>query len=203
MNNKFFVTLLTGLLYASNSYAQTGEMVNPVTSESTKISISVGSVFIDHNKFQAQGVHVSARFEMDDLIPANQWDIKAYSKLSYQSSFDETKSNVNYMDETEVVFGLHTQVNETINWYVESGDRRQSFEQDSLKLSQNYGYIYRLGVNVFQEIGAINVALEHRDGIKSETGYRTKFVSSDKLFSLSYTHVGDYKSVGLTLNTHF
>ena len=203
MNNKFFATLLTGLLYTSNSYAQTGEMENPRNSKNANIIINVGGIYIHQNKFKGEGAMVSAQFEMDEIFPNNKWGLKVYSKLTYQSSFDENKSNVSYMDETEVVVGIHSKENKTVNWYFESGDRKQSFEQGSNKLWQNYGYVNRLGVNVSQEIGMFNFALEYRDGIKNEIGYRTSLVSSDKLMSLSYTHVGDYKSIGLTLNTYF
>lgn len=203
MNNKFFTTLLAGLIYTSNSYAQTGEMENPLNSESANVIINVGGIYIHQNEFKGEGAVVSAQFEMDEFTPDNKWGLNVYSKLTYQSSFDENKSNVNYMDETEVVIGIHSKKHETVNWYFESGDRRQSFEQGSNKLWQNYGYVNRLGVNVSQEKGSFNFALEHRDGIKNEMGYRTSFVSRGKLISLSYTHVGDYKSIGLTLNTHF
>jgi hypothetical protein len=169
------------------------------------IDVGFGGVFTSLDGFNGQGFNLSARVDMPLTIPENTWQRGIYGKLSYQTSYDENKhdNSNNYFNEIELVIGFEGYIDETRKLFLEVGDVKQNFEMDTTKIWQDYGAVYRIGYDTQYEYGTFNIALEHRNGRESDTGYRTTLVSKNDLFSLSYTDVGDYEVIAVNLNVSF
>ncbi|ALO36317.1 hypothetical protein CMT41_17430 [Colwellia sp. MT41] len=205
MNKTFLVISLIASCLSSMANADEIPANNAATSiEALGIELSLGGSYTQLKGFSGEGYNISAKVNIlegliskDKEIPVN-----FYGKFSYQTSHDDSENN-SYFDETELVLGVEYLCCQQYKLFIEAGDIRQNFEQGNTKLWQDYGYVYRAGVDVWTDILTVNVALEHRNSITSDTGYRATLTTRDGLFTLSYTDVGDYQSLMLNVNKRF
>jgi len=207
MTKSILATLLASLVFTSTVTAKeiSSKLVETeIEKEHIGIQLSFGGVDTKLKGYHGKGSIFSARFALQPLIERYNWPVNVYGKISHQISKEENKTADSFYDETELVFGFeYDLLDKKSNIFAELGDIKQNFKQGNVMEWQDYGSVYRLGFN--SSNGHINfkVALEHRGGYESATGYSYAFTTLDDLFSLSYKNIGDYKSIALNINSKF
>lgn len=167
------------------------------------VELSLGGSYTQLKDYKGEGFNISAKVYLLEDMETKKIPLNIYGKISYQTSVDKDNHRQSYFDETELVLGAEYYCCQQSKLFLELGDIKQNFEQDNAKLWQDYGYVYRAGIDAEFEVISMNIALEHRDSVKSDTGYRASLTTKNKLFSISYTDVGDYQSLMFNLNKHF
>lgn len=208
MKKSIVAILITTLAFTSTASANNNSSTEllssaKISTDRIGIEFGLGGVFTNLEGYDGEGFKVSARINMPRLIPENKHQIELYGKISYQTSYDDNNTNNSYFNETELVIGLEGDIVEEHKIFIELGDIKQNFEVDNNKIWQDYGSVYRIGSDTQYEYGTFNIAIEHRDGRESATGYRTVLTSASGRTSLSYTNVGDYEVIAFNFNFSF
>jgi len=167
--------------------------------ETLTAQVNLGAVHTSLNDYSGTGFKASAKVQ----FPLKNNSINFYGKLSHQSTRDEKHNNDFYFDETELTLGIAYHINNEHLIFLEGGDIKQSFDNNSQGLWKDYLYVTRLGTQLQQDKYTIKVALEQRDGMNSASGYNTSLVFFENKMRISYTDVGDYQSIGLSFQTNF
>ncbi|NQZ20747.1 MAG: hypothetical protein HRT53_01725 [Colwellia sp.] len=161
--------------------------------------VNLGAVHTSLNDYSGTGFKASAKIQ----FPLKHKSVNFYGKLSYQTTRDEKQNNDFYFDETELTLGIAYHINNEHLIFLEGGDIKQSFDNNSQGVWKDYLYVTRLGTQLQQNNFNIKVALEHRDGMNSATGYNTTIGFFENSMRISYTDVGDYQSIGLSFQANF
>jgi len=167
------------------------------------VELSLGGSYTQLKDYSGSGFNVSAKVYLLEEMVSKEVPVNLYGKISYQTSVDKDNNLQSYFDETELVLGAEYFCCQHSKLFIELGDLKQNFEQANDKLWQDYGYVYRAGFETSFDVITMNIAVEHRDSVKSNTGYRASLTTKNKLFTLSYTDVGDYQSLMFNFNKHF
>ncbi len=170
---------------------------------SPAVEFSLGGSYTQLKNYSGEGFNISVKVNMLEEMMSKEIPLNFYGKISYQTSADKDNNSHSYFDETELVLGAEYYCCQQSKLFIELGDIKQNFEQDNAKLWQDYGYVYRAGIDAEFKVINMNIAVEHRDSITSNTGYRASLTTKNKLFSLSYTDVGDYQSLMFNFNKYF
>ena len=154
--------------------------------------------------FDGHGVGVNYQTSFGELTKDDSHaKVSIYGRLNYQINQDDHKGNLTH---SEVVLGLNWAYSERAHYYAESALMKQDIDFKSRHYSQTFD-INRLGVRYnFYKNAVINVAAEHRDGIKNDFGYKVALESTSSkysLFSLGYQSIGDNQSMFITLISKF
>jgi len=169
------------------------------TAENIVAQINLGAVYTNVNDYKGSGFKASAKIN----FPMGNDDLNFYGKLSQQTSHDEKQSNNFYFDESELSLGISYNITHEHRVFLEGGNIKQNFEQNEQGLWKDYLSVIRIGTQIQQDNFNIQVALEQRDGIKSDTGYNTCVTFFENRIRISYTDVGNYQSLGLSFQASF
>ena len=191
MKNITKYLILSSLLISSSVYANQETTLNA--------QVNLGAVHTSLNDYSGTGFKASAKIQ----FPLKHDSMNFYGKLSYQTTRDEKQNNDFYFDETELTLGIAYHINNDHQIFLEGGDIKQSFDNNSQGLWKDYVYVTRLGTQLQRDKYTIKVALEQRDGMNSASGYNTSLVFFENKMRISYTDVGDYQSIGLSFHTNF
>ncbi len=153
----------------------------------------VSGAFTELNDFSGEGFKITSKLYFSEFFANSEAPVSLYGQLDYLTSKDEQKSSTLYLEATELVLGINYSLNEDYQLFFEAGDLKQVMEQDNNTLWQDHGSIYRSGFNINHNDINISIALEHRDGIKSDTGYSARYSMFDGTMAIGFTDVGDYK----------
>lgn len=183
--------IFSSLLISSSVYA------NQETAFTAQVNL--GAVHTSLNDYSGTGFKASAKIQ----FPLKHDSMNFYGKLSYQTTRDEKQNNDFYFDETELTLGIAYHINNDHQIFLEGGDIKQSFDNNSQGLWKDYVYVTRLGTQLQRDKYTIKVALEQRDGMNSASGYHASLVFFENKMRISYTDVGDYQSIGLSFHKNF
>ncbi len=188
MFKKILMTSLFTSLVALPTYAE-----QQTETEKNENFFIVSGAFTELNDFSGQGFKISSRLNFSEFFDNTNAPLSLYGQLNYASSQDEQKNSTLYFEEIELVLGINYSLNEDYQLFFEAGDLKQVMEQGNNTLWQDHGSIYRSGFNINHNDFDISIALEHRDGIKSDTGYSARYSMFDGKMAIGFTDVGDYK----------
>ncbi|MBU2893708.1 hypothetical protein KO495_10285 [Colwellia sp. D2M02] len=129
--------------------------------------------------------------------------VNLYGRINYQLNQGEQNKS---LTQSEITMGVNWAYSGRVHYYVESSLMKQQVDS----AEDNYSELFELArigtrYNFYQD-NAINIALEYRDGVDKELGYRIaleaingQYVSS----SIGYQSVGDNQVLFLSLQSAF
>ncbi|TGE81119.1 hypothetical protein C7Y70_14565 [Pseudoalteromonas sp. KS88] len=154
--------------------------------------------------FDGNGVGINYQASLSELSE-DQLNGKAdlYGRLQHQINEEGSKSN---LTQTEITLGVNWAYSDKTHFYIESALMKQQLEVNNRVGSQTFN-ITRLGgkYNFYKDF-VVNAALEHRDALKNETGYKLALETTKAkyaLFSAGYLSVGNNQSMFFTLISKF
>ena len=190
---------LTKLLIASSLLVNLSAYANQLTEKKFIAQVNLGAAYTSVNDYSGMGYKASAEF----LFPMSADVIDFYGKISQQASYDEKQGNDFYFDETEVTLGIAYNVSNEHSVFLEGGDINQSLDQNDQGVWRDYVSVARFGTKIKKGKYNFKLALEYRDGMESDLGYSYTIAFFENRMSFSYTDVGDYESIGLSVQAHF
>ena len=190
---------LTKLLIASSLLVNISVHANQVTDKKFVAQVNLGGAYTSVNDYSGMGYKASAKI----LFPMSVDGIDFYGKISEQASYDEKQGNDFYFDETEVTLGIAYNVSNEHSVFLEGGDIKQSLDQNAQGVWKDYASVARFGTKIKKDNYNFQLALEYRDGMESDLGYSYTIDLFENRMSFSYTDVGDYESIGLSVQAHF
>lgn len=193
--------LMTGLFSSLIALPTFAEQQTETNNKDNYLMVS--GAFTELNDFSGEGFKITSRLNFSEFFADSEAPVTIYGKFDYFSGEDEQKNSTLYLEETELILGVEYSFDKDHQLFFEAGDLKQVMEQDSNKLWQDYGSIYRAGFALNHQYVDLTIAIEHRDGIKSDTGYSAKYSLFDGKMAIGYTDVGDYESLELSFVHQF
>lgn len=196
--------LATLLLYFSSiSYADEINKTDSLLKFHEGFSVDFQTVKVK-GAFDGKGVGINYQSSLSKLSEDQvNGKVDLYGRIQYQINEDGGKAN---LTQSEITLGVNWAYSDKAHFYTESALMRQQIDMNNRTGSQTFE-IARVGgkYNFYKDL-VLNAALEHRNSLKGETGYKLALETTKEeyvLFSAGYQSVGNNQSMFFTVVSKF
>ncbi len=194
-------TLLLG--FSSFSYADEIDKTDSVLQFHEGFSVDFQTAKIK-DVFDGKGVGINYQASLGKLSKDQlNGKVDLYGRLQHQINKDGDKAN---LTQTEITLGVNWAYSDKAHFYIESALMKQQLDINNHVGSQTFDITRVGGKYNFYKDFVLNTALEHRDALKSETGYKFALETTKAkyaLFSAGYLSVGNNQSLFFTVVSKF